>query len=78
MINHLTELCKNHGLKIWQEPHKGRYCIQGQGGVIATCLRATRATHITIDKIEYELAEVTHQIYQLSDIKLAFENLAIK
>jgi len=69
------KLFQEHNLEVWFEEHKERWCIYGQGGVIATCLRATRAKHIIIDGYKFTIDEVTHQIYQLAEIKIAFSKL---
>ena len=71
----IIKLFQAHGLKIWMEPQKKRWCISGQAGIIATCLKATRANYIKIQDETYPLEEVTHQIYQLTEIKLAFQQL---
>ncbi|WP_288594002.1 hypothetical protein [uncultured Victivallis sp.] len=71
----IIKLFQAHGLKIWMEPNKKRWCISGQAGIIAVCLKATRANFIQIQDQKYPLEEVTHQIYQLAEIKLAFQQL---
>lgn len=73
MENHI-KLFQSHNLKVWFDK-RNRWCIYGQGGVIATCLKATRAKYIVIEDTKIKLEDVTHQIYQLPDIKIAFQKL---
>lgn len=68
-------LCESHGIKIYYEEAKSRWCMIGQAGNIARCLKATRAKTILIKGEQYELDDVTHQIYQLAEIKLVFSEL---
>lgn len=75
MNDELVKLIQSHGLKIWYEDSRRRWCISGQAGVIATCLRATREKYIQIEDDIYPVEEVTHQIYQMTEIKLAFRRL---
>ena len=68
-------LCKDHQINIYYEEKKKRWCMYGNGLTIANCLRATRAKRIKIGEEIYEMAEATHQIYQLAEIKFAFSEL---
>lgn len=74
-IQHLESLAPSHGLKFWHEPEKSRYCILGQGQIIATCLRATRAQQIVINGELWLIDEVTHKIHLMGEIKFAFAEL---
>lgn len=74
-IKTLETLAPTHGLKFWHEPQKGRYCILGQGQIIATCLRATRAKEIIIDGETWQIEEITKKIHLMTEIKLAFFEL---
>lgn len=69
------KLFEEHNLKVWYDENQKRWCIWGQAGVIATCLRATRAKYIIIEEYKFTIEDVTHQIYQLADIKFAFQKL---
>lgn len=74
MTEEQIKLFRSHNLKVWID-NKNRYCIYGQAGTIATCLRATRAKYIQIEEVKYKIEDVTHQIYQMTEIKLAFKKL---
>lgn len=69
------KICRDHNLKIWFEKEKNRYCIYGQAGTITRCLKATRKNYIIINSTKYSIEEISHQIYQMSEIKIAFEKI---
>ncbi len=68
-------LCEDHNIKVWYEEDKKRWCLEGQSLAIANCLRATKAQNIIVDGQLYDIDDVIMQIYQLSEIKLAFQQL---
>lgn len=69
------KLCQDHNIEVWYEERKQRFCMQGQALAIANCLKATRAKKIIINGEVYKIEDVTHQIYQLTEIKIAFNCL---